>query len=544
MTSNYLDHIVQIATEQHFEDLLLQAQLLQNRQDGDDFVEVVVLGQFKAGKSSLINSFLKEPVLPTGVLPVTAVITRISYGPEKKAHVTFLDGTKQEIKPEQISSFITEKDNPENTKQVQLVDIELPELKRFKNIRFIDTPGLGSVYTHNTEATQNWYKHIGAAFVVISVTQPLSESDMELIRSAMNQSPELYLVLSKTDLLKETELKDIKNFIEERNREVFRERFPLFPYSVVQNTRSYRHAIISEVFDKLSSKAAETNRRIYDHKLQYLRRLIKSYLEIRLQLQNKQEEEREALKDQIIDQQLKLDYIKRELSYIAEDYKSSARQKLEELIIDKYQNVLIHRLSEELDNNYNKWKGHLGKVSGKYEAWIKEAMATAMLDVDRNERKDMQQFLDESCKHFNHYLSGFRERLNQNVHKVLGVTIPDDQFEVEVKLMEKANISVSWAFESHIDLLWFLIPMPLFREKFRNYFLRQIPQEVEKNLHRLVSLLTVSMHQEIETLHLQSVKYVTSELIKITELLNRTSSGSEQIKEQLSLIEDQEDKAF
>jgi hypothetical protein len=130
------------------------------------------------------------------------------------------------------------------------------------------------------------------------------------------------------------------------------------------------------------------------------------------------------------------------------------------------------------------------------------------------------------------------------VHKILGVTIPDDQFEVEVKLMEKANISVSWAFESHIDLLWFLIPMPLFRKRFRKYFLKQVPHEVEKNLHRLVSLLTVNMHQEIETLHIQSVEYVTSELKKITELLELTPSESGRIKEQLLLIENQKDYPF
>jgi small GTP-binding protein len=533
MTTNLLDDIIQIASEQHFDDILLQAQSLQNMQNGDDFVEVVVLGQFKAGKSSLINSFLKEPVLPVGVLPVTAVITRLSYGPEKKASVTFLDGKKLEIEPEQIRGFITEKDNPENTKQVSLVDIELPELTRFKNIRFVDTPGLGSVYTHNTEATQKWFKNIGAAIVVISVTQPLSENDMELIRSAKEQSPEVRIVLSKTDLLRETELQDMENFIEEKSRQVFGQSFTVYPYSVIQNTRTFSHAIIKDVFKKLSSKARETNRRIFEHKLQYLRHLTKSYLEIQLQLQNKQEEEREALKDQIIDQQLKLDYIKRELSYITEDYKSAARQKLEELIIDKYQNVLILRLSEELDEKYNNWKGHLGKVSGKYEAWIKEAMATAMLDVDRSERKDMQQFLNEACKHFNHYLGGFRERLNQNMQKVLGVSMPDDQFEVEVKLMEKANISVSWAFESHIDLLWFLIPMPLFRNTIKKYFLKQIPLEVEKNLHRLVSLLTVNMQKEIDKLFVQSVSYVTTELEKINQLLNNLPAGSRTIKEQL-----------
>ncbi len=537
MPLDRIERIIAIAREQQFDTILSQAESLQAQADGEDIVEVVILGQFKAGKSSLINSFLKEPVLPVGVLPVTAVITRLSYGHEKKAWVTLLDNSRYEIPLQEIKNFITEKDNPENTKQIRLVDIELPELRPFKNIRFIDTPGMGSIFKHNTEVTQNWYKNIGAAIVVISVSQPLSEYDLELIRSATEQSPEVYLVLSKTDLISEDELQDVRSFVEERCSQVFDKSFPVFPYSIIQNTKKYRQNIITDIFKKLSGRAHETNRRIFDHKLQYIGRLTKSYLEISLRLQNKKDTERQALKDKIIDQQLKLDYVKRELSYIAEDYKSATRTKLQELIVDKYQTDLIHELSDELIKNFDGWKGNLSKVSARYEAWIRESMAKAMLEVDHSERDDMQQFLDGACGHFNNYLSGFRERLNQNMQKVLGVEIPDDHFEVEVQLMEKANISVSWAFESHIDLLWFLIPMPLFKDLFKKYFLKQIPHEVEKNLHRLVSLLTNNMHKVIDELHLQSVNYVVSELDKIRELLNTTPSGSGQIKEQLAMLE-------
>ncbi len=537
MPVSKVDHIIQIAREQHFDTILSQAESLATWQNGGDVVEVVVLGQFKAGKSSLINSFLKEPVLSVGVLPVTAVITRLSYGAETKAWIQNLDGQRKEVPLTRLSEFITEKENPENAKQVQLVDIHLPELADFKNIRFIDTPGMGSVFKHNTEVTQNWYKNIGAAIVVISVTQPLSENDIELIRSATQQSPEVYLILSKTDLLQKTELQDVHVFIEKRSREVFGKSFSVFPYSVVKNTRKYRHEVIVEIFKKLSEQAHDTNRRIYNHKLRYVRQLTKSYLEISLKLQNKKEAERATLKDQIIDQQLKLDYVKRELAYIVEDYKSATRKKLEELIIEKYQAKLMEELMDELIKDFDNWKGNLSKVSARYEAWIRESMAKAMLRVEKSEQAGMQQFLDEACGHLNHYLNSFRERLNRNLQKVLGVTLPDDPFEVEIKRMEKANISVSWAFESHIDLLWFLIPMPLFRNTFKKYFLQQIPGEVEKNLHRLVSLLTGNMHQVMDDLHFESVNYVVSELGKIQDLLNSTPAESGQIEKQLVLLE-------
>ncbi len=531
-----LDRIVNIARENRFETILAQSASLQTMLEENDVVDVVILGQFKAGKSSLINSFLEEPVLPVGVLPVTAVITRLFYGREKKAWVEKLNGEKAGISVSQLDEYITEKNNPENKKQVFRVDISLPELKAFEKLRFIDTPGLGSVFAQNTEVTKNWYKNIGAAIVVVSAMQPLSENDIELMRAAVEQSPEVYIIISKTDLVEKDELNDITAFVKEKVHKMFGNHFDVFPYSSKVANGNFKKQIVEGIFTKLSKQAHETNRRIADHKLQYLTNLTRSYLEIKLNLQNKKEEERKELKDKIIDQQLKLGYVKKELAYITENYKTATREKLEEAL-EKHESGLTKKLSEQLSAGYDEWKGNLGKVTEKYETWIKETMAKSMKEVENSERDFMQRYLNEVREHFNNYLTGFRERLNQNLQKVLGVSMPEDDFEIEVKTMEKANISVSWAFESHIDLLWFLIPMPLFRETFRKYFLKQIPFEVEKNLRRLVSLLTNNLNVLIDELHLQSLNYITSELEKIQEVLDMPVSGSEDIREQMRMLE-------
>ncbi len=532
-----LDQITKIARGQHYDSILAQADALKIMLLDNEMIDVVVLGQFKAGKSSLINSFLKEPVLPVGVLPVTAVITRLAYGKEKKAVVEKLNGEQVEISVDRLHEYITEKDNPENTKQVLLADIRLPELKPFKNLRFIDTPGLGSAFKHNTEVTQNWFKNIGAAIVVISIAQPLSESDLELIRSAVEQSPEVYLILSKADLVNIDEIKDVEIFIKERTRKMFNRDFRVFPYSTLNGTGKYKQAIIEGVFKKFSEKVPETNRRIFAYKLGYLSRLTKSYLTISLNLQNKKEDERRELKDRIIDEQLKLSYVKQELAYIAQNYKTATRTKLEEEFIGKFQDVLTNKMRDELGKSFDNWQGNLNKISRNYETWIRENMAAAMMGVENNEKEFLQNHVDETRKHFNNYLSGFRERLNQNLEKVLGVKMPEDDFEIEVRLMEKANISVSWAFESQIDLLWFLIPMSFFRKTFRKYFLKQIPREVEKNLRRLVSLLSNNINAVIDELHLQAVNYIVSELDNIRGVLDTPVTGSRKIEEQIQLLE-------
>ncbi len=96
-----------------------------------DEISVAVLGRFKAGKSSFLNHFIGRSILPVGVVPVTAVVTEIRYGAREEARVRHRDGRDREVPLDQIGGYISEKENPENTKQVDLITVELPELRRF-----------------------------------------------------------------------------------------------------------------------------------------------------------------------------------------------------------------------------------------------------------------------------------------------------------------------------------------------------------------------------------------------------------------------------
>src|SRR4030042_5638085 len=131
-------------------------------------IDVAVLGQFKAGKTSFLNSFMEKQLLPTGVIPLTSVITRIQYGEREKATVSFFDGHIEEIGIADIDEYVSESKNPENKKNVLWVDVELPTWKPYDGLRFVDTPGLGSIFKHNSEVTEKWAPEIGVAIVAIS----------------------------------------------------------------------------------------------------------------------------------------------------------------------------------------------------------------------------------------------------------------------------------------------------------------------------------------------------------------------------------------
>ena len=146
-----LDRVSGIAEDLKLHNLAPQIAACRQQLNGSEKIGVAVFGRFKAGKSSFLNHLTGRDVLPIGVVPLTAVITRLRYGSAERAEVRFLDGTAKPIPLDDIGLYVAEHENPDNTKQVALVEVELPALKPLLPLEFVDTPGLGSAFTYNTD---------------------------------------------------------------------------------------------------------------------------------------------------------------------------------------------------------------------------------------------------------------------------------------------------------------------------------------------------------------------------------------------------------
>lgn len=125
---------------------------------------LVVLGQFKRGKSTFTNYILGIDMLPTGVVPLTSVITKVQYSNDVWAKVLFEDGKIDNIDIKELNLYCTEKNNPKNIKKVKEIHIGYPFEFVSKDVVMIDTPGIGSVYKHNTDVA---YGYINKADAVI-----------------------------------------------------------------------------------------------------------------------------------------------------------------------------------------------------------------------------------------------------------------------------------------------------------------------------------------------------------------------------------------
>jgi hypothetical protein len=206
-----LDRLASLAEEQGAARIAREARELSRRTSEGRFF-VTCVGQLKRGKSTLLNALLEDPVLPVGVVPVTSVVTVVRHGAAREAHVQLHDGRQLEIAPEQLVDYVSEERNPGNRKRVSAIEVTLPSPVLRCGMCLVDTPGIGSVFAGNSEATRAFVPHLDAALVVLGADPPISGDELSLILEVAGQAPNLVFVLNKADKLPDDERRQAAAF--------------------------------------------------------------------------------------------------------------------------------------------------------------------------------------------------------------------------------------------------------------------------------------------------------------------------------------------
>jgi hypothetical protein len=181
---------------------------------------VACVGQFKRGKSTLLNALMGEPILPSGVIPATAVPTILRFGERRQARLRLRSGEWTDIGFGEIEEYVSEARNPENRKGVAALEAFVPRQLLREGMCFVDTPGLGSVFAGNTAATHAFLPHIDAAIVVIGADPPIAGDELSLVESVAKEIPDILFILNKADRVTEHErnaaVEFAKRVLEER----------------------------------------------------------------------------------------------------------------------------------------------------------------------------------------------------------------------------------------------------------------------------------------------------------------------------------------
>ncbi len=488
-------------------------------------VDVAVLGQFKAGKSSFLNALIGASIVPVDVLPSTAVVTRIGYGPRERVIVHSLAGEPFEIPRTRLAEFVTERGNPANEKRVAVVDVELPSLAPYEGVRFVDTPGMGSVFAHNTRVSKEWMPRVGAAIVAVSVNHPLSEDDLQLLNDVSSHTPEAVLLLTKADLVSGEELASVIEFTRSQATSRTGKEWRVLPVSNRPGFEGMREVVAEYLRERIAGRREEAFGKIARHKVRALVAGCREYLVLAERAAGAADAARAELIAALARERRAFGFVKGELRLLCNHLQAEVRTAADERF-HAYHGEVTKRVTANLREAMRGWKGNLARVTREFERWLADAMMEEMGAVSLHGEGHLAGFLFRAQASVERSVQAFVNRLAKEIERAFGIRFEGTRFDPQVEEPAHPDVRLSPTFDTYFELLWFLIPMPVFRPLVRRHFLRRVSWEVEKNLSRVAGQWADAMGASIDVLYLDATEFLGREMETIAGLVGEADAGN------------------
>lgn len=361
---------------------------------------VVVLGEFKRGKSTFVNALLGTPLLPMNILPETATINAIMYNDKPMLSVVRMDGSQEEgeVSYEYLQQFSASNSNDEALKSIKYIKIGYP-LDLLKNrIVLVDTPGVSDLNQQRCDITYQFLPKANAVIFLLDANSPLKKSEKEFIETELFPLGirDIIFLANKYDCIDEEE--DGDDFLDDlkiRLSKAFQvdkvdaplKEIEIYPVSALDaldgieehNSDKVRTSGILQIkkrlIDILQYGDLEKRKVIsYNYRLQIilkqLIKFIKSYKAIK-------ESDRESLQkacDALLEIQEKRENNKKNIRAYAEKQKATIyamtdksiryfQRKLTEEIMDSIQSYngadfkefVEHKIARSIKNNFENW---------------------------------------------------------------------------------------------------------------------------------------------------------------------------------------------
>ena len=497
-------------------------------------LNVAILGRFKTGKSSFLNQLVGREVLPIGVVPVTAVVTELEYGPQERAEVRFLDGRIAVVPMESVAEFMTEAQNPENSKRVSRVQLTLPSMIRYAGLRFVDTPGLFSVFEHNTSVSLDWLPNVGLALVAVAIDHPLSQDDIEFIRKLSRYTPRISLLLTKIDLLDTSQRAEVIEFVELQLQRHLHQRVEVFPYSIRPGFNSYRTQLDKLLLSQIEG-SREQHGAILSHKLHSLLTECSDYLNVALKSAEAADAERQDFKAKVLGQKETLDETRLALRLIVRHATAGLRSEFEK-ILQPHEAELRDRLQAELLETFPSWTRSLNTTTDSIESWAEGRLADVMGELSRLHRQDFLEALERTGRQLSRTLQDFRGRLSARVLKTLGIPLRTAEMNIPTTEPQFPDIRVGKIFDHNWELLSFLIPMSVAGGAVKKHFHRKIGHLVFVNISRLVSQWDDIISAQMKSLEMESLRRLESFISTVEGLMGPSTNTASQVHNDIETL--------
>ena len=190
--------------------------------------DIVVCGEVKKGKSTLLNAIIGQDILPVDNEIATSQVFRISNSAVESYALVFDDGSQQSISRDELSKYGSQTDanlygsNSFNGKTIAHIQINIPVEFLPENVSLVDTPGLGAIYKSHEWITQNYVKKAAGVIFVFDSTSPLVKAEEDFTKKVLKITPYMMFVMTKIDTVATSEWTSLLHRTEDKLSELFR----------------------------------------------------------------------------------------------------------------------------------------------------------------------------------------------------------------------------------------------------------------------------------------------------------------------------------
>lgn len=467
-------------------------------------IRVLIAGEAKRGKSSLINALLERDVAPTGLLPVTSVSVTVRSAPAdgaENATVHLLDGTEVTVPVADLAEFVTETGNPGNAKGVRDVVVRVVSpLLAGDLVELVDTPGTGSVWEHNTRAARDAWADLDAVVLVVSADPPMTAAEQGILRDVDARAVRTFVVLNKIDRLDERQTRESVAFTRAACEQVLHHSVELYPCSATRPHDAGLQTFRESLYTYIANDALSDVTRAWARRLTACAAAVSDRSAVSLRALELAGSDDRGMVEQF---SAVLQTVDRRSTELLTRCRAAGAQVLDQLnraARDERRRLTSAALAEVQQPSSSPVSGHDDRA--RLTAFVEAAVMSWRGELTNSLRQEMIQLVDQVGNDVDRDMSEVRDAAEQ----LLGVTL-----QARVPRVELADPGRFWlALEEPVGLRVPLAGLASRRlpgrdVRARRRLARELPELVDRQIGRVRSDLQSRLRQTTDTIGAQAL---------------------------------------
>ena len=211
-------------------------------------MKVAITGQFSSGKSTFLNALLAKNILPTGITPVTSKVNYIRYGDAFRIRVRYRDGRDEYHDISTINAFT---DQREKVEDIAYLTLYAP-LDILKDVVFVDTPGLNSQASSDTQATERVLKEVDGIIWLSLIDNAGKMSELKVLETYLGEYHNKSLcVLNQKDKFSHEQILETTQYVRSAFGEFFSDVIPISAKQALESRSHDKKVLMEEAMDAL-----------------------------------------------------------------------------------------------------------------------------------------------------------------------------------------------------------------------------------------------------------------------------------------------------